>query len=253
MANPGEKNDIQKSNNAHEGHRKRLRDRYLDNGINSLAEHEILELLLFYAIPRRDTKPIAKNLIETFGSLECVMNAEKEKLYACELSECAVTLLKLIPDIEKRNEREEFIGKTLKGYDEIGNAFINQFKGCKKEKIIMLLLDSRDRVIGYETVSEGGYTSAKLDRRRITELCILRSASKIALAHNHPSGSSMITLDDHTAHHAVAEIASSIEVEYLEHYIIAGDEYFGINRFIEDAKKMRLDQIMSSKMIFEDE
>lgn len=253
MANLTEKSDFQMSKTCHNGHRERLRNRYLENGIDALAEHEVLELLLFYAIPRCDTKPKAKLLIERFGSLQGVLCAEKEKLYACGLTPCAVTFLKLLPDIEKRNERQEFIGKTLKGYDEIGNAFIKQFKGNKKEKIIMLLLDSRDRVIGYETISEGGYTSTKLDRRRITELCILRSAAKVALAHNHPSGSITITMDDHAAHHAVMEIASSIEVDYLEHYIIAGGEYFGINRFVEDAKKMNLEKITSSNLYFTDD
>lgn len=217
------------------GHRDRLRSRYIENGINALAEHEILELILFYSIPRIDTKPIAYRLFEIYGSLENVLSAPHESLVANGLTPSCATHLKIIHDSLAWISRKSITGLRCTGYDELGRILADELRDDKTERVVMLMIDSKDRIIGIETICEGSFTSANVSTRYIAELCMQRRVAKVAFAHNHPSGNADVSINDHATHHTIVNLCSYLDVQVIEHYIVVGEEYLGINRFRNDS------------------
>lgn len=227
-----------KDKNYHTGHRDRLRKRYLENGVDALAEHEILELILFYSIPRVDTKPIAHRLIDIYGSLGAVLGASHESLVANGLTSSCAAHLKIINDAFSWISHKSIISTKAIGYNEMGKIFADELKNDKTERVVMLMLDSKDRIMGLETVCEGSFTSARFNTRHIAELCMLRQAAKIAFAHNHPAGNLDISMNDHAANHTIMNLCSYLDVQMLEHYIVVGDQYIGMLRFRNESNEM---------------
>lgn len=227
-----------KDKNFHTGHRDRLRKRYLESGVDALAEHEILELILFYSIPRVDTKPIAHRLIDIYGSLGGVLSASHESLMANGLTSSCAAHLKIIYDTNSWISRKSVIGTKAVGYNEMGKIFVDELKNDKTERVVMLMLDSKDRIMGIETICEGSFTSAKVSTRYIAELCMLRRAAKVAFAHNHPSGNLDISINDHAANHTLMNLCSYLDVKMLEHYIVVDGDFIGMLKFRNESTAM---------------
>ena len=214
--------------NFRQGHRERLRKRFLENSIDALAEHEILEMILFYSIPRVDTKPIAYKLIEEFGSLEAVLSAPYESLTAYGLTSACAAYLKLFNNVPSWISRNNIVGKTVSGYNEIGNIFLQELKGDKTERVVMLMLDCKNRVICLKTVCTGSFTGTKIETHILGQSAILKGASKVAIAHNHPGGKKELSLSDHMTTGTLENLFSMLDVEFLEHYIVTDDSFYGI-------------------------
>ena len=212
----------------HIGHRKRLRNRYIENGIDALAEHEILELLLFYAMPRIDTKPMAHRLIDEYGSLESVLNASFDSLKKHGFTDTAAVLVKLHYDIESWMEKNKIAGKTVDDYNKAGHLAVQEFDGAATEKLIMLMLDSGDKVLGISTVCEGGFSNTAVNMRSIVEVCFEKKAAKVILAHNHPSGDIRPSAEDYVTTSAIENLLSGVGIELAEHYVVADGTFFGI-------------------------
>lgn len=212
------------------GHRQRLRTRYLESGIDSLLDHEILELLLFYSIPRVDTKPIAHRLLDAYGSLSNFFNASCESLMSNGLSESSAVLVKLYFDVAGRVRLREACNRKLTDYDEIGRLMVSELDGCPTERFVMLMLDSKDEVIGLKTICEGSFRKTKANMKFLNDCIVLRQAAKVVLAHNHPSGKLEGSTEDLVTTDAIDSFLSYVDVELIEHYIVADGTYLGLKR-----------------------
>ena len=210
------------------GHRQRLRDRYINCGIESLSEHEMLEFLLFYAIPRKDTKPLAKNLLKEYGSLEAVLTTAGNSPERSGLSQNSALLFRLLSDFNMYIQRHKACENKIESIKQMGDFFLGELKKDPTERMIMLLLDCKNCVISFETICVGGFTSSNVNMRRITELALFKKAAKVAVAHNHPSGVLKASMQDYVATKNIDYILSQIDIELVEHFIVTPDGFIGI-------------------------
>ncbi len=213
--------------NIHEGHRVRLKNKFLQNGFEGFDPHNILELLLFYSIPRKDTNEIAHDLLNHFGSLKNVFNAEFEDLLTVKgISENSATLIKMIPKIA-----QEYMTDCLKEgvlfdtADKIGKFFVNKYLGEKNEIVYAMLLSNNFELISVEKIHEGTVNSANIPSRKIVDAVIKHHASMVVLAHNHPNGNVCPSVEDMNTTAELMSLLESLEIKLIEHFIIAGNEY----------------------------
>lgn len=207
----------------HDGHREKMRQRFLNSGLESFADHEALELLLYYAIPRRDTNPIAHALMERYGSLSAVLSAPVEDLKKVEgIGESGAVLLRLVPQLYRKARLAEAEQETvLSSIERVGAYLLDRFEGERHEVVYQLCLDRKGRLLACKRLGEGGVTSAELDIRRMMENAIFTNASAVVLAHNHPSGIALPSQEDyHTTDRAKAAL-ETIGVQLLDHIIVA--------------------------------
>ena len=211
----------------HDGHREKMRRRFLQGGLEPFADHEALELLLYYAIPRRDTNPIAHALMERYGSLTAVLDAPVEDLQKVEgVGESAAVLLKLVPQLYRKARLAEAERETVLNSSERAGAYLlERFAGEKHEVVYALYLDRKGKLIACRRLGEGGISSAGLDIRRLLEQALLTTASAIILAHNHPSGVALPSADDYTATDRAKSALGSIGVQLADHIIVADQDF----------------------------
>ena len=209
----------------HDGHRAKMRQRFLKGGLENFADHEALELLLYYAIPRRDTNPIAHALMERYGSLSAVLAAPVDDLKKVEgVGESAAVLLKMIPQLTQKARLAE-TERVLNSSDRAGTFLLELLAGQTHEVVYVLCLDRKGKLITYKRLGEGGISSAGLDIRKLVECAILSSASAVVLAHNHPSGIALPSPEDYVATDRVKAALATIGVELVDHIIIADREF----------------------------
>ena len=172
----------------HAGHRQRLRERFLRGGPDDLAAHELLELLLGYAMPRVDVNPLAHRLIERFGSLSGVTEASVEELMSVSgVGEYTACLIRLLPAVVRRCAIDRV--ESPRVYDTVGKLveFLRpRFTGLTTERVYLILLDNGMHMIDCRVISEGSVNSSAVTVRRIAELCLYMHAACAVLAHNHP-------------------------------------------------------------------
>ncbi len=205
----------------HAGHRERLRERFLKAGSDALADHELIELLLFSAIPRKDTKPLAKQIIATFGSFEEALAAPIERLRAMGLSDVAVGLIKVIEAsairlAKKQVHRKPVISSWTALLDyckaNIARAPVEQFR--------LLLLDRKNRLIDDALMAEGTVDHTPVYPREIVKRALEVGASSIILVHNHPSGDPTPSRADIDMTKAIAAAAKPLGVTVHDHLVI---------------------------------
>ena len=211
----------------HDGHREKMRRRFLQGGLEPFADHEALELLLYYAIPRRDTNPIAHALMERYGSLAAVLDAPVEDLQKVEgVGESAAVLLKLVPQLYRKARLAEAERETVLNSSERAGAYLlERFAGEKHEVVYALYLDRKGKLIACRRLGEGGISSAGLDIRRLLEQALLTSASAVILSHNHPSGIALPSTDDYAATERVKAALQTIDVKLADHIIVADGDF----------------------------
>lgn len=211
----------------HDGHREKKRQQFLQHGLDSFAEHEVLELLLFYAIPRKDTNPIAHALMDRFGSLDAVLAAPVEELCRVKgVGESAAALLKLIPQVYRRSrmaaaERERVLNSSQRA----GDYLLELFTGETAEVLYELCLDRKGKLLACRRVGEGGVSSINVDLRKIVENALLTGASGVILSHNHPSGIALPSADDCAATVRVKEALKTVGLVLVDHIVVADGDY----------------------------
>ena len=220
----------------HQGHRERKKKQFLRHGLEPFADHEVLELLLFYALPRVDTNPVAHRLLEKFGSLDMVFSASVQELMQVEgVGEHAATLLSLVPQAYRRSciQGEDTI---LNSTQKAGDFFLGRYEGTKREVMYQVCLDRKYKVIRCTEVGKGGISKADIDVREIVENAILYKASAVLLAHNHPSGIALPSREDEIATIRIKEALSTVGVELLDHVIVADGDFVSLadNGFLRD-------------------
>ena len=209
--------------NIHNNHRTRMKERFRDHGLDSFTDIQVLELLLFYAIPRKDTNPIAHALLKHFGSLAQVLDASVEELQKVEgIGENAALFLKLIPAAGKAymidSARHDVILDTL---DKCGKYLQNYFIGCRVEKVYLLCLDAKCKVLACKEIGEGSVNSAGISTRKVVETALAVGASAVILAHNHPSGIALPSAEDMQTTKRIAMALQAVEITLVDHIIVA--------------------------------
>lgn len=216
--------------NIHAGHRQRLFDRYAENGLDSFSDIEVLELALTYAIPRKDTNPIAHRLLDTFGSLSAVLEAPTLSLQKVEgVTKRAAILLHLLPQLWKRYDisrgRETRFFSTTEA---CGDYLLPYFRGLRDEHIRMMCLDAKCQLLDCREVSTGSVNSASMPIRRIVETALAVNATCVVLAHNHTSGIALPSREDIDATMRLKEALSGVDVILTDHIIVADNDYVSL-------------------------
>lgn len=211
----------------HTGHRGRVKEEFLARGIEGWPDHRVLELLLFYAIPRGDVNPLAHELIDRFGSLDRVLDALPEELMKVKgMGEHAVTLLKLVPAVTGRYLKERVgPGQLIHTVEEAGSALLPYFYGSRNEMVYILCLDAKEKLVGIRKISEGNNTNSDVTIRRVAEECIALQASACYLAHNHVSGIALPSPEDMNATAVIREALRPLGVEVLDHLVFVDGDF----------------------------
>jgi len=210
----------------HEGHRERLKARFIKEGLAGFEPHQVLELLLFYANPRSDTNVTAHRLIERFGCLSEVMNAPVSELRKVEgIGEHSAVLLHMLPGLFRMYADDCANYEGIATHDKLGEFIKNKFLGEQAERILLVLLDNRFRVLGAEFISQGTVNSATVDMKRLMDLCIRYNATAAILAHNHPRGFALPSLEDVSTTVTVKEALELVRVRLVDHLVVAGGDY----------------------------
>ena len=211
----------------HDGHREKMRQRFVTGGLESFADHEALELLLYYAIPRRDTNPIAHALIECYGSLAAVLTAPVEDLKKVPgVGDTAAVLLKLAPQIYQKARLEEAGQDTaLNSVERVGKYLLERFNGERNEVVYQLCLDRKGKLLACKRLAEGGISATVLNIRTVVENAVLTGASAVILSHNHPSGLALPSQDDYAATTKIQQALQTIDVPLTDHIIVAGGDF----------------------------
>lgn len=216
--------------NIHQGHRQKMRQRFLKSGLDGFADHEALELLLYYAIPRQDTNPIAHRLMDRYGSLSAVLTAPVEDLKKVEgVGESAGILLKLAGQIAGKARLSDAARNCpMTSVEAVGAYLLERFAGETHEVVYVLCLDRKGKLLACKRLGEGGIASAGLDIRKLVETAILTSASTVILAHNHPSGVALPSDDDCAATIQARKALETIGVVLSDHIIVADDDFVSL-------------------------
>lgn len=255
---------MEKNSALHEGHRQRLRERFL-NDPDAIADHELLELLLFYVIPRRDTNDLAHTLIEEFGSLLGVLEADSVRLSnVAGVKGSTAAYLKALCETARR-----FMAGKLNGGDssavfdtpeKIARFLWPRFLGITEERVYALLFDNGMRLLDCYHVCDGTAAGAPFSVRRIVQRAYAKGAVGVVLAHNHPGGVVTPSADDIKATRHLDEALRMMEIPLIEHYIFAenafmpimhccraGEEQQYVASSLQEVLRGRLNQIKKSE------
>ena len=209
----------------HDGHRANMRRRFLANELDGFASHEALELLLYYAIPRRDTNAIAHALMERYGSLSGVLFAPVEDLQKVDgVGENTALLLHLVAPMFRTamlTDKEVVLSTP----ERIGEYLTLLFYGKRQEYADQLCLDQKGRLLACRELVRGASASVSVDVRLVAENAILTAASSVILAHNHPSGLALPSQEDYAFTDRAAAALNAVGIPLTDHIILADNDY----------------------------
>lgn len=214
--------------NSHRGHRERVKKRVLKEGLDSFEEHQILELLLFYCIPMKDTNELAHQLIDTFGSLNGVLDASPSDLSKKSgITENTALFLSLIPSLARRYEHGKFKKKEiLSSTSSAGKYAVSLFTGRLYEVFYVICLDTQNKVNQATLLHEGTINEAPVYPRLIVETALRHQAASIILAHNHPGGRLEPSQADINVTEKIKTAMEAISIAVVDHIIVANDSYY---------------------------
>lgn len=210
------------------GHRDRSRQKYLREGISGWHDYEVLELLLYYPIPRKDTKLLAKNLLKKFKTVSRVLNADIKELREVEgISDNTAVFLKLMQDITVLCRHEELDGRDLLNSPGLVSEYLkSSLKYSPDEEFRVLFLNTRNRLIEAETLHTGTVNRSVVYPRKVVERALYHHAAGVILSHNHPAGSLSPSPDDIEATKSIRKALDTVDINLLDHVIIGGNGYF---------------------------
>lgn len=215
------------SDNIHNGHRERLKDKYRRFGLDGFTDVEAIELLLFYAIPRRDTNELAHVLLREFKTLRGVLEADLEQLSAVPgLGMNAALLIKLVTGIDNRyHTSENKRGTVVRSSNEAGIFLLPYFSYRNEECCMLLCLDSGGKVLNCHRLSNGSPNMVGVDSREVTALVLRDKASRVILAHNHVSGVALPSGSDRETTARLYRLLRMIGVELEDHLVVCDGDF----------------------------
>ncbi len=222
-----QKTENNNKQNPHEGHRSKLKNRFIKEGLDHFEDHNILELILFFAIPRRDTNEIAHALLKRFGSFSRVLEASIKEL--CEvdgIGEHAALLLKTFPAVSKRYYKSRFQpSKKLPRYQDMGQDLVLHFAGRENEELLAIFYNNGLTYAGQEVLQTGNVNTIAVSFRRLCDALVRMNASYVLLAHNHPHGRPIASSEDLDTTKRLQNFLMEMNVTLIDHFIVAEGRY----------------------------
>ena len=213
--------------NPHKDHRSRLKNLFLNDGLKSMADHNVLELLLFFSIPQKDTNEIAHALLDKFGSLSAVFDADFEELCTVPgISSHSATLIKLIPQIATSYSLDKISeGSDFSDLDYVGRYLVQYFMSKTNECVVVIFLDNKNSLLHISEINEGVVSMTNVNTRKIAEQAFLYNASGFILAHNHPKGRAKASKQDVGFTVDLMHTFEKFQINLIEHIVVAGNKY----------------------------
>lgn len=208
------------------GHRQRLRERFFEAGPDALQDYELLEILLFAAIPQRDVKPLAKDLLHRFKSFKGIFQADKDALKDAGLSEAGVALFAAIAATQRRMAKDEIMDQpVLSSWQKIIDYCKMVMSHEKEEQLRLLFLNRRNRLIADEMQQKGTIDHTPVYVREVIKRALELGAGAIILVHNHPSGDPSPSKDDIVMTKSIAQAAAAVGIVLHDHLIIGQNKH----------------------------
>ena len=214
----------------HDGHRARIKKQFLETDLSSFEEHQVLEFILFYAVPRGDVNPLAHTLIKKFGSFAAVLEAPiSELLKVPGVGENTATLLSMLPQLSRyylmsKTSREVILNST----HDAGEYLVPRFFGEQEEVVYLLCLDAKGKILSCKCLFRGNVNSTAVSVRKIIETAILCNAVSVIIAHNHTSGIALASKEDKSTTARIFSALETVGIRLLDHIIVADDDYVSL-------------------------
>ena len=213
--------------NIHDGHRERMKKRFLEHGLESFEDHSVLELLLFYALPRADVNPIAHALMDKFGSLASVFDAPVEELARVPgIGMNTAEFIKIIPQVSRRYlmsriSFDDILDSTRKA----GEYLLPRFYAERDEIVYMVCLDAKCKVINCKLLFRGGVNSANISVRKIVENALVYNSTSVIIAHNHTSGIAVPSNEDRVTTRRIEQALKAVDIVLSDNIVVADDDF----------------------------
>lgn len=213
--------------NLHKDHRERVRSRFREEGLEHFSDVQVLEFLLFYAIPRKDTNEIAHRLLAHFGSLPQVLEAPIDELQKVEgVGESAAILVALTTAMERYHAIHAAKKvKVLRTTEQCAAYVAPYFRSLRDEAVYLLCMDAKGKPLCCKELSRGSVNSATVSARKVVEIAISANATTVILAHNHPAGVAIPSGDDVVSTRRIGAALDAVGIVLADHLVMADDDY----------------------------
>lgn len=210
------------------GHRQRLRERFLNSGLQGFHDYEVIELLLTLGTPRSDCKQAAKDALKKFGSLNAVLEADSKELQDIKgIGPNNVFGLKLSQTVARRYLADRIIGHNIvTSSDEVLDYLKHNLRDKKQEIFSVIYLNGRNEIIGMEELFHGSLTNTAVYPREVVKKVLKQNAAALIFVHNHPSGNLNPSQEDIKITKKLKDAVATIDVKVHDHLIIAGNNYY---------------------------
>ncbi len=211
---------------SHDGHRQRMKERYLQNGLDGFSGHEVLEMLLFYALPYRDTNGLGHVLENSFGGLTNVLEADYADLVKTPgITPHTATLLSLCGDIARRYFKE-LSGRVqhLHDTETLVRYVLPWFMGKREESVLLLSLDNKRKLLNATCIFEGSVNSAQFNLRIAVQQALRDNATAVVIAHNHPNGFAFPSQADLSTTRRIVDVMSPLDIRVIDHLVVAEND-----------------------------
>lgn len=214
----------------HDGHRQRLKQRFMEQGLDGFTQIQALELALFYSIARKDTNPIAHALLDRFGGISQVLEAPVEELMKVPgVGENTAVFLRMLTEFGRYYMVQRNTQATvLPTLEQCAEYLLPFFFGRRVETVFLLCLDAKCKVLCCKEVGEGSVNSAGISVRKIVETALGANATTVVLAHNHPSGLAVPSAEDVQTTRRISMALSAVEITLADHIVVADEDYVSI-------------------------
>lgn len=235
------------SEQLHNGHRARMKRRFATGGLASFEQHEIIEMLLFFGVPRKDTNPLAHRLIKEFGSMNAVLDAPQEELLRIDgVTENVAALLSFSGALAKEYFRRQVgSGLMLKNTEETGKFVQPQFVGADREMVFMICMDNRCRVLHSGFIFKGDVNATEISIRVVLQTALRHNSTSVIIAHNHPKGFALPSKQDISTTIVLRKALDTAGVLLVDHLIVTDDDCVSMRDtaglshiFVMDAKRL---------------
>lgn len=217
----------------HENHRERVRRRFFEDGMENMPEHNVLEMLLFYCVPRKDTNELAHRLIDAFDSLAGVLEAPADRLMQIEgVGENTAAFLTMLPQVCRRymTQRTRPEKLTAENRLDVLEYISSLFIGYRAEAFYLLCFDAGGRLTNCCKVESGSMKNVIVDKRGLLDLAFRSSAQSVIFAHNHPNSVASPSREDVNATVELVSLFSAVDIRVLDHVIVGADDVLSMAR-----------------------
>ena len=222
----------QNKQNVHSGHRLRMKKRFLTEGLDGFAPHEIIELLLYFGVPVKDTNELAHELLDRFGSFAGVIEAPFEDLVQVKgISDHTATLICLCRELCRKYYEAKFSLSTVMGsIEDMGAYIMPKFFGRRTEAVVLLSMDNRRKVLNCSVVYEGSVSATEVNIRLLLQQALRDNATMAVIAHNHPNGHAVPSESDIRTTEVVRRALKVAGVQLVDHLIFSEDDYISLRQ-----------------------